>query len=263
MNGKGHKRLVQEQFTKTAKEYSHWATEQSGNEKSDIIFFDPQPEDKALDVACGPGTLSLKLAPHVRQVIGIDLTDKLLSIAAHKKTDHYLTNIFFIRGDVEDLGFSKESFDLVVCGSALHHFTEPERVFQEMVRVCKRSGKIGVIDIVSPEDEDEFHFSLRIQRLRDPSHAGALKVSQIESLFRTFGLHSIHQRLMIRRQRFSQWAETAGLKPGDARYREIWDLLLDSTEGNRTGWNVKSIPEDLEFDRKVFYIYGIKKPERR
>jgi len=93
MGGKGHKGLIQEQFTKTAQESSHWATEQSWIEKRDGNFFDPQPEDKASDVACGPGTLSLKLAPHVRRVIGVDLTAELLYTAERKKNVEYWVGV--------------------------------------------------------------------------------------------------------------------------------------------------------------------------
>jgi ubiquinone/menaquinone biosynthesis C-methylase UbiE len=91
-----------------------------------------------LDVACGPGILSLKLAPHVKQVIGVDLTAELLYTSERKKNESQLRNRTFTRGDIEALGFEDESFDLVVCGSALHHFVEPAKAFQEMVRVLER-----------------------------------------------------------------------------------------------------------------------------
>lgn len=47
-----------------------------------------------------------------------------------------------VRGVSEQLPFRDESFDRVLCHSAIDHFAQPERCVEEMARVCKRSGKV-------------------------------------------------------------------------------------------------------------------------
>ncbi|MDF1555862.1 MAG: methyltransferase domain-containing protein [Deferrisomatales bacterium] len=260
MTGESHKQAVKKQFAKTAQEYSQWATVDAGRAKSDVAFFLPSETDRTLDVACGPGTLSLKLAALTREVVGIDLTNELLAIAASKAREQGLTNVTFTPGDVEDLPYSAETFDLVVCGSALHHFPDPRKVFQEMGRVCKPGGRVGVIDIVSPEEPDRAALTLEIRRLRDPSHARALKASEILTLFREAGLLSLRHKAEFRSERFRSWARTGGIEEADPRYARLWSLYEGAIEGDGTGWNIRRVPGDLEFDRSYFYACGVKAP---
>jgi ubiquinone/menaquinone biosynthesis C-methylase UbiE len=259
MTQEAHKKAVKDQFAKTAEEYAQWATVDSGRAKSDVSFFAPNPTDRALDVACGPGTLSLKLAALTREVVGIDLTDELLAIAERKAREQGLANVTFSPGDVESLPFPAESFDLVVCGSALHHFPDPLKVFQEMCRVCKPGGRVGVIDIVSPEEPDRAALALEIRRLRDPSHARALKASEMLALFQEAGLLSVRQKAESRSERFRSWAKTGGIEEPNPRYEQLWKLFEGAIEGDGTGWKVRRVEGDLEFDRIYFYACGVKR----
>lgn len=263
MDSQEHKKNVKEQFGRVAAEYAQWAIVDAGLVKSDVSFFEPRKTDLALDVACGPGTLSLKLAPLVAEVTGVDLTVELITIAEQKARDQGLPNTRFLTRDVEKLGFPDETFDLVVCGSALHHFQDPGKVFREMVRVCKRGGRVGIIDILAPEDDRKMELAHRIRCLRDPSHAQTLKASQMLGLFADAGLGQVFRRALARSERFRQWARTGGLEEGDPRYEEIRRLLEGSIEGDGTGWNVRRVGDDLEFDRSYFYACAVKPHEGR
>lgn len=258
MTQEAHKQAVKEQFSKTAEEYAQWATVDAGSAKSDVGWFGPRPGDRVLDVACGPGTLSLKLAPLVREVVGVDLTDELLSIARRKAAEAGLSNVTFSPGDVDGLPFPDASFDLVVCGSALHHFPDPGKVFGEMARVCRPGGRIGVIDIVSPEEPDRAALTLEIRRLRDPSHAKALKPSEILGLFEAAGFRELRNKSALRSERFRSWAKTGGVEESDPKFQRLWDLFEGAIDGDRTGWNVRRVGDDLEFDRSYFYASGVK-----
>src|SRR5437588_504851 len=71
-----HKTAVQTQFTKTADAFSTYAVRDTPEVLAEKVdFIKPQPADLALDVACGPGTLVLALAPRVGFARGIDLTE--------------------------------------------------------------------------------------------------------------------------------------------------------------------------------------------
>ena len=55
-----------------------------------------------------------------------------------------LSYVFFIRGDVQDLPFKENSFDIVYCRYILEHVPDPLRVLKEARRVLKPGGKLFI-----------------------------------------------------------------------------------------------------------------------
>ncbi len=122
-----------------------------------------------LDVACGAGHVAQTVAPRVRQVVGVDLTPALLEIGALRLRDDGVANVLLQQGNAHDLPFLDESFDVVYCRSALHHFDRPEAAVAEMVRVCRRGGRIVLMDLIAPTSAVRQEFDA-LHRLLDPSH---------------------------------------------------------------------------------------------
>ena len=89
-------------------------------------------------------------APHVRQVVGIDLTPALLAIGAERLRGAGITNVLLQEGHAAALPFVDASFDLVFCRTALHHFPQPEQCVAEMARVCRPGGRVVVSDMIAP-----------------------------------------------------------------------------------------------------------------
>lgn len=58
-----------------------------------------------------------------------------------------LTNLTRTIGDALSLTFPHHSFTRVVTRYSFHHFIDPERVFAEMVRVCRPGGRVTVCDV--------------------------------------------------------------------------------------------------------------------
>lgn len=136
-----------------------------------------------LDVACGGAHVAEQVAPHVRQVVGVDLTPALLQLAAERLRQAGVTNVLLQEGNAADLLFLDASFDLVVCRGALHHFSEPERALVEMGRVCRSGGRVVVSDMVAPREQVREAFD-ELHRLIDPSHAGVLLEPEIAERLR-------------------------------------------------------------------------------
>jgi SAM-dependent methyltransferase len=140
-----------------------------------------------LDVACGAAHASEVAAPHVRQVIGIDLTPALLAIGADRLRAAGITNVLLQEGHAAALPFVDASFDLVFCRTALHHFPNPEQCVAEMARVCRPAGRVVVSDMIAPSAQVRDAFD-DLHRRIDPSHTRALLESEIaELLGRTVG----------------------------------------------------------------------------
>lgn len=111
--------------------------------KKMLEYLEPQKGDKLLDVACGDGTFSLKLAEKGIDVTGIDLSKK--SIEAAKKISHREgIECEFVEGDAENMQLSSNHFDKIVCSSSLEHFKNDQKALKEMNRVLTDEGSIVI-----------------------------------------------------------------------------------------------------------------------
>src|SRR5437867_2858359 len=82
------------------------------------------PEDVILDVATGTGFTARAFAPLVRSVTGLDISSGMLDQARRKANDDGLTNIEWREGRAEYLPIDSETFSIVTCRIAAHHFLD-------------------------------------------------------------------------------------------------------------------------------------------
>jgi ubiquinone/menaquinone biosynthesis C-methylase UbiE len=95
---------------------------------------------RLLDVATGPGTLAAKAAERGARVVGIDISSAMIALARslHPHLD-------FREGSAEDLPFPPSSFDGVVSGFGVGHFSKPERILAEFARVLVPKGRVSLL----------------------------------------------------------------------------------------------------------------------
>ncbi|HEY8517069.1 MAG TPA: methyltransferase domain-containing protein [Candidatus Binatia bacterium] len=180
---------VRAQFTRQAEIYARMrqTTDQKGLDGL-VALSGAKPGDRALDVACGPGFLTMTLATRAAHATGFDATDAMLALARAEAARRGIANVEFRSGDAEALPFPDASFDVVCCRAAFHHFARPERVLAEMVRVARPGAKIVIADMLGPEDAAKAAYRDRMERLCDPSHAHALSESELRALFDAAGV---------------------------------------------------------------------------
>ena len=75
-----------------------------------------RPEDRVLDVACGTGLVSFALAPHAREVVGIDISPGMLAKAREIRHRRAVRHVHFTLGKAEHLPFQDGEFDAVAVG---------------------------------------------------------------------------------------------------------------------------------------------------
>jgi SAM-dependent methyltransferase len=99
-----------------------------------------------LDCGCGPGTITLDIAEHVRPgtVVGVDMSESQVDLATRSATARGLANVEFRQGNAYALPFADASFDAVFSHALLEHLAEPARAIAQFRRVLKPGGWLGV-----------------------------------------------------------------------------------------------------------------------
>lgn len=99
-------------------------------------------ESRALDVGCGTGNILRKLKSRFDRVVGVDVSDDMLSKAfptAKRRED-----VKLVRGRVADLPFWDNYFDLVTAYSVFHHLPNFSEPLSEIARVLKGGGVLYI-----------------------------------------------------------------------------------------------------------------------
>ncbi|GAV24436.1 ubiquinone biosynthesis protein UbiE [Carboxydothermus islandicus] len=104
-----------------------------------------------LDLGCGNGGETIRAAQIVAPgiAVGLDITEKLLEKGQKKAREQGVKNVVFIKGEIENLPFVGESFDVVISNCALNHARDKLKVYREIYRVLKEDGYFVVSDPVS------------------------------------------------------------------------------------------------------------------
>ena len=182
MSASGHDAIVRSSFEKQTVLFAGEDALFARRSSSALAWLEPlDPEMIVLDVACGAAHAAEQVAPHVRQVVGLDLTRALLELGADRLRDAGITNVLLQEGSAAELPFLDASFDLVACRAALHHVPDPGVVVAEMARVCRPGGRVVAADMVAPSAEVREAFDALHRRI-DPSHAGVLLEGELAEL---------------------------------------------------------------------------------
>jgi ubiquinone/menaquinone biosynthesis C-methylase UbiE len=118
---------------------------------------------KVLDIGCGTGNFSLKLAKKGCKVTGIDLSDKMLHLA-REKTEKENLYINYCRMNVYDLQFPAQHFDAVFSMATFEFVKDVEKAMIEIFRVCKDKGQIIIGTINKDSKWGELYTSEEFQK---------------------------------------------------------------------------------------------------
>lgn len=104
-----------------------------------------QPDESVLEVGVGTG-LTLPFFPPHCKVTGIDLSEHMLDKARENIELHGLKNVEIRQMDATHLDFPDNHFDSVIAAYVISVVPDPVKVLNEMMRVCKKGGKIVFIN---------------------------------------------------------------------------------------------------------------------
>ena len=196
---------VSEFFGKNAEKYAKSESHAKGEDLSILISNLPMEKRmSALDIAAGTGFTSIALADHVSVVAVFDKTKEMLEEAKKLFESGGKNNAVFVKGDVSDMPFLDQTFDIVTCRRAAHHFHNKIQFLTEVKRVLRKDGYFGLVDMVSPENDDMDIFN-NLERFRDHSHASAGTVKFWKGAVEGMGMRVLFAEVYPETVSFDKW----------------------------------------------------------
>lgn len=117
-----------------------------------VEFISPANGDSILDVCCGTGELTSRIAGHefIEQLVGVDISEPALKVS-REKTRH--TSASFLNASADNLPFSSSRFNKCLVSLGLHHMSGKERqaALKEIRRVLTLKGSLYVIEYNLPK----------------------------------------------------------------------------------------------------------------
>jgi len=140
---------VKKAFTDFVEEYDRFMndTRHAFARKKVLEKLYSEIKGKVLDVATGTGDVAIDIAKYTKatEIEGVDFSEEIIK-KARKKARKENVKIKFSVQNVERLNYPDEIFDIVICCLGVSWFTDKRKSLKEIKRVCKKEGKIILLE---------------------------------------------------------------------------------------------------------------------
>ncbi|HET9838835.1 MAG TPA: class I SAM-dependent methyltransferase [Candidatus Angelobacter sp.] len=177
-------------------EFNQWAAAGRGDEMEDhhsditdqtLAMMELQPSDRVLDLGCGTGWASRRLARVAQEVVGLDVADEMLRRA--EQASARFNNIRYVWGSAEKIPAADNHFTKVLSVESFYYYADQGKALDELRRVLAPGGKLFILINLYKDN----HYSLRwMSELKVPVQA----LSEVEylALLRQHGFTNVQAR---------------------------------------------------------------------
>jgi ubiquinone/menaquinone biosynthesis C-methylase UbiE len=176
-------------------EFNQWAAAGRGDEMEDhhsditdqtIALMNIQPADRILDLGCGTGWASRRLArmASAGEVVGLDVADEMLHRAEEASSD--FNNIRYVWGSAENIPAFDSLFTKVLSVESFYYYADQNKALRELRRVMASEGQLFILINLYKDN----HYSLRwVGELKVPVQA--LSEAEYVSLLERHGFRNV------------------------------------------------------------------------
>jgi ubiquinone/menaquinone biosynthesis C-methylase UbiE len=177
-------------------EFNQWAAAGRGDEMeahhSDITeqtlsFMDLQPTDRVLDLGCGTGWASRRMARVAAEIMGLDMADQMLRRAEQASAG--IKNVRYVWGSAEKIPAKDNSFTKVLSVESFYYYADQGNALDELRRVMAPGAELFILINLYKDN----HYSLRwVTELKVPVQA--LSEAEYVALLRSHGFRDVAAR---------------------------------------------------------------------
>lgn len=179
-------------------EFNQWAAAGRGDEMEDhhsditeqtLALMNIQPSDRILDLGCGTGWASRRMARVAKtgEVVGLDVADEMLHRAEDASTA--FKNIRYVWGSAEKIPAQSGQFTKVLSVESFYYYADQDKALEELHRVMAPEGQMFILINLYKDN----HYSMRwVSELKVPVQA--LSEAEYIALFQKHGFRKVEAR---------------------------------------------------------------------
>ncbi|MFH1581671.1 MAG: methyltransferase domain-containing protein [Pseudomonadota bacterium] len=205
--------------------------------------------DLVLDVGTGTGIIAHAIAPLVKEVIGLDISQDML------EHSNWNGNKYFIRRDIRDPIFSENVFDKVTARMVFHHIIkDTQKAMNECHKILKTGGRMVLAEGVPPTKEVKDDY-IKIFRLKEERLT--FYEEDLELLMTQAGFKNVKTDLVwLKKMSVKNWLNKSGLP--QTTQDKIFKLHSHASQYFKDAYNMLEVDGDCLIDMKMAIVAGVK-----
>jgi len=166
-----------ESFNKLAMGYDFMDSLHNNND----YFIERMPDRRelALDIGCGTGIVAQALANYFGKVVGIDISNEMLSIARNKRT---APNIEYLEMDAETV-YPGTKYDYIVSRTTFHHIRDVPAMIEKLKSMTNSGGRIAILDCTYEKGSPSIARNIAVAYLSFAFDAGRIGFKNAARIF--------------------------------------------------------------------------------
>jgi len=227
-----------------------WITDQTLL-TSHADMYNPNEEAIALDVCCGSGVVGASFKHKVKKIYGLDLTPEMVALSKTRLDE-------VVQGNVYQIPFPDNHFDLVCTREVLHLLPQPELPVSEIFRVLKPGGEF-IVGQILPYSEVDGPFMYRIFKKKQPLIFNMFQEEDFRKLLLGAGFVDLQMNELAVWENIEVWINS--YETTSIHRHEIREIYKNAPQSVRDVHPFKYNSQGEILDAWRWCIFKVKKPK--